>query len=81
MLGRKPLYGVMILLNDYFRKMEKDFDFDDEKIDAKFILWRLIFWLFMGAFIFFMLEHEKKVNLEIEKKRTLQQDTITTNIK
>ena len=59
--------------------MKKDTEFDIEKVDPKFILGRLIFWIFLLGFLFYMLEHEKKINLENKEKRELQKDTLNTN--
>ena len=79
MLERKHQYGAMIIMNEYFRPMENDFEFDIEKVDPKFILWRLLFWIFLLVFLFFMLEHEKKINLENSQKQQTKNETLNTN--
>ena len=59
--------------------MENEFDFDVEKIDAKFILLRLLFWLFILSFVFFVSYQEKQINTNRESKKITQQDTLTIN--
>ena len=60
--------------------MEKEHDFYEESIDPKFILWRMLFWLFILVFVLYMLEQEKSINLERSKKEATINDTLNTNI-